>query len=202
MVDIIKNSTPPSFLINALNELAADADVKSVRAPKNRARYAAQIADVFRRLVYDKRMAGIYAELLKHARPERHQFYDAKPLWMNTKLQYDATPHEKAIIGLLLTAAHLVVDPPFIFAKRVLENGPIPELAELREYEAQHGSAIVLTKAGAQNAALTAFLRKITNETRAVFSSPLYLTVATIANIALNRDDITESTVRGAIKDC
>lgn len=202
----------PSFLINALNELAANAglksaavtglpllDIQNIIARENRARYAAQIADIFSRLVYDERTAGIYGELLKLTRPNRNQFHEAQPLWINTMLQYDVTPHEKAIIGLLLTAAHLVVDPPRVISKRWQAEMSDHERDELYEHEIRHGSAVVLTKANAKRAAQTAFLRKLVDETYAVFGKPLHGIVATIANVALNRNDITFNTVRKSI---
>jgi hypothetical protein len=48
---------------------------------------------------------------------------------------------------------------------------------------------------------LRSFLAELTKFTQGTFGSPLYRIVATIANIAFGRDDVTAEQVRGAVRD-
>jgi hypothetical protein len=194
------------FLRSAADELRraevrrsrhSEAHLERIMLPLGRRElYARHVSKVFDRLSTDKSMQGVLAELLKR-KPSGKLLHDPREWEANASLQYDATTQEKAVIGLLLTAAHLVADPPRIVPKPQNTR----ELFEQREYDLRHGSPVVLRKANAKNAPLTAYLRALTDETWGVFGSPLYGAVAKIASIALDRTDITDRTVRSAIKD-
>lgn len=175
------------------------------------------------RLVSDAQMGHVFRELNKKDRRTRDYFYDGR------KAPFKAASHDDRITALLtfavaeplkVTKAELTrrkrklarlaqharkllaeADQEWWFSYSGLPLAqPLRECAEHADHLARTLSAAVPVVTDRSNSVRSAYLRRLSGAAEFVFGRPLDGIVARIANVVLERRDVTVATVRGARK--